>query len=134
MVGCVVDNSVIVSWIFPAQATPYTERLLELAGSSTLHTAFIWPAEFANVASVMVRRGLLSEAQGEDMLRMADTLNLITDRTPPDIATLYRTSRRHALSVYDAAYLELAMRLDLPLATRDASLEKAARALDLFLT
>ena len=133
MVDFVVDNSVAIAWIYPAQASDYTERLLELAGSAVLHTAFIWPAEFANAASVLVRRGTLSESLGEEMLRMVDTLRLTPDKTPPDTASLYQLSRRHALSAYDAAYLELALRLKLPLATRDTSLEKAAQSLSLFM-
>jgi len=131
--ACVVDNSVVVSWMYPAQATPYTERLLETTADSTLHTAFIWPAEFANAASVMVRRAILTEELGVEMIRMADALSLTVDRTPADLGSLYRISRRHGLSVYDAAYLELAVRLRLPLATRDLALEQAARSLELFL-
>lgn len=133
MVACVVDNSVVVSWIYPAQATDYTERLLETTGASPLHTAFVWPAEFANVASTMVKRGILTDDLGAAMLRMAETLALTVDRVSPDLGGLYRVSRRHDLSVYDAAYLELAVRLNLPLATRDAALARAARALDLYL-
>lgn len=54
MVAFVVDNSVVVAWLYPSQATAYTERLLEISAASTLHTAFIWPAEFTNAASAMV--------------------------------------------------------------------------------
>jgi predicted nucleic acid-binding protein len=129
----VIDNSVVVSWLYPAQAAPYTEALLERVGGGALHAAFIWPAEYANTAAVMVRRGLLSEAQGEDMLGLAARLNLSIDAVPPDPMALYRLARQHALSAYDAAYLELALRLKLPLATRDSALERAARAHDLFL-
>ncbi len=132
--ACVVDNSVVVSWVYPAQSTKYTERLLETTAEGTLHTAFIWPAEFANAASVMVRRAILTDELGVEMIRMADALSLTVDRTPADLGSLYRLSRCHGLSVYAAAYLELAMRLRLPMATRDAALEKAAKSLDLYLT
>lgn len=133
MAAFIVDNSVAVSWIYPVQATAYTERLLEIAAESTLHTAFIWPAEFANAACTMVKRAILTDDLGSAMLRMAETLDLMVDRTSVDLFSLYRVSRRHGLSAYDAAYLELAMRLNIPLATRDGALEKAARSLDLFL-
>jgi len=133
MTAFIVDNSVVVSWIVPAQATAYTERLLEMSAAGALHTAFIWPAEFANAAGAMVRRAILTDDQGSEMIQMAETLGMVVDRTPADLPNLHRISRRHGLSAYDAAYLELAVRLTLPLATRDAALEKAARSLDLFL-
>jgi len=61
VVAYIVDNSVVVAWLYPGQATHYTERLLERSSSSTLHASFIWPAEFANAASVMVKRGILTD-------------------------------------------------------------------------
>jgi len=133
VVAFVVDNSVVVGWLYPAQATDYTERLLESSGTSTLHTSFIWPAEFANAASVMVKRSILTDDLGTAMIRMADTLSLVVDRAPADLREIYQISRRHGLSAYDATYLELAMRLNVPLATRDAALKQASQALDLYL-
>ena len=133
MVTFVVDNSVAVAWLYPGQATAYTERLLEGLAESTLHTAFIWPAEFANAASVMVKRGILTDDLGSEMIRMAETFGFVVDRAPADLSSLYQISRRHGLSVYDAAYLELAMRLEIPLATRDSALATASQALDLYL-
>lgn len=131
--ACVIDNSVVVSWLYPAQTSAYTEALLERIGRSTLHVAFIWPAEYANTAAALVRRGLLDEAQGEEMIALAGRLNLNVDRMPPASDALYRLARQYALSAYDAAYLELALRLRCPLATRDTALERAARAEGLFL-
>jgi hypothetical protein len=64
VVAFVVDNPVVVAWVYPKQATEYTEKLLEVSAAATLHTAFIWPAEFANATSVMVNRGLLLEHKG----------------------------------------------------------------------
>ena len=134
MVACIVDNSVVVAWLYPGQATAYTERLLERSGSSTLHASFIWPAEFANAASVMVKRGILTDELGAEMIRMVDAFDLVVDRTPADLRQIYQISRRYGLSAYDASYLELAIRLKLPLATRDAALKKASQSLDLFLS
>lgn len=134
MVACIVDNSVVVAWLYPGQSTAYTERLLESSGSSTLHASFIWPAEFANAASVMVKRGILTDELGAEMIRMVDAFDLVVDRTPADLRQIYQISRRYGLSAYDASYLELAIRLKLPLATRDATLKKASQTLDLFLS
>lgn len=120
--------------LYPGQVTQYTERLLERSGSSTLHASFIWPAEFTNAASVMVKRGILTDELGAEMIRMVDVFDLVVDRTPADLRQIYQISRRHGLSAYDASYLELAIRLKLPLATRDAALKKANQTLDLFLS
>ena len=132
MATVVVDNSVAGVWLYPGQATAYTERLLEGLVESTVHTAFIWPAEFANAASAMVKRDILTDDRGSEIVRIAETFGFVVDRTPADLSRLYRISRRHGLSVYDAAYLELAMRLEMPLATRDPALATANQTLDLY--
>ena len=132
MVAFVVDNSVVVAWLYAGQANAYTEHVLESSGTSTLHTSFIWPAEFANAATVMVKRGILTDSLGTAMIQMTDTLGLLVDRTPVDLRALYQVSRRFGLSAYDASYLELAMRLKIPLATRDTALMKASQTLGLF--
>jgi len=63
---------------------------------------------------------------------MAETFGFTVDRAPADLSKLYQISRQHGLSVYDAAYLELAMRLGIPLATRDTALATASQSLDLY--
>jgi len=132
VVAFVVDNSVVVAWLYAGQANAYTERVLEISGTSTLHTSFIWPAEFANAATVMVQRGILTDSLGTAMIQMTDTFGLLVDRTPVDLRALYQMSRRFGLSAYDASYLELAMRLNIPLATTDTALMKASQTLGLF--
>jgi predicted nucleic acid-binding protein len=132
MVAFVVDNSVAIAWTYPKQSTEYTEHLLDSASHGLLHTAFIWPAEFANAAHTLVNRGLLTERLGLEMIAMSHDFGFIVDKAP-DPADLYSVSRKYALTAYDAAYLELAMRLNLPLATRDAQLIEAAKSLNLYL-
>ena len=82
----------------------------------------------------MVKRGILTDELGAEMIRMVDAFDLVVDRTPADLRQIYQISRRYGLSAYDASYLELAIRLKLPLATRDAALKKASQTLDLFLS
>jgi predicted nucleic acid-binding protein len=133
VVACVIDNSVVVAWLYAAQANEYSERILEKTNVSELHTSFIWPAEFANTASVMVKRGILSQELGSAMVTMANDLRLIVDNTPPNSGELYQLDRRFNLSAYDASYLELSIRLNAPLATRDVALMKASQSLGLYL-
>lgn len=133
MVACVVDNSVVMSWVYPAQANAYTERLLDRCASAPVHTAFIWPAEFANATVVLVRRKMLREEQGYAMLALVKSIGLTVGNAPAAADSLFRLCQKHGLSAYDAAYLELALRLGLPLATRDTALVQVARSLDCFL-
>lgn len=132
MVAFVVDNSIAIAWAYPKQATEYSERLLDSASHGLLHTAFIWPAEFANAANTLVNRGLLTEALGAEIIALSHDFGFIVDKVPAP-AELYAISRKFGLTAYDAAYLELAIRLNLPLATRDADLAKAAKSLNLYL-
>jgi predicted nucleic acid-binding protein len=132
MVAFVVDNSVAIAWVYPKQSTEYTEKLLDSASHGLLHTAFIWPAEFANAANVLVNRGLLTEALGAEMISLSQDFGFIVDNVPAP-AELYSVSRKYGLTAYDAAYLELSIRLNLPLATRDTELTKAAKNLNLYL-
>lgn len=133
MVNFVVDNSVAVAWLYRGQATPSTERLLERSTGNTLHTACMWPAEFANAASGVVKRGILTDDLGSEMIQTAETFGFLVDRATADLSKLYQISRQHNLSVYDAAYLELALRLGIPLATKDKVLAAASQSLDLYL-
>lgn len=128
----VVDNSVVIAWAYPRQATAYTEALLERSGGCLLHVAFTWPAEFTNATHLLVNRGLLSEALGSEMLVLAESFGFLVERAPAP-GRLYLISRQHRLSAYDAAYLELAMRMNIPLATRDAALKAAAESIGLHL-
>ena len=88
-----------------------------------------WGLEVANVVARAEARRLVTEAQSEAFLEM-----LAGIRLSPDPATFPRSfvetlglARRYRLSSYDASYLELALRLGLPLATLDSDLLKAAR-------
>ena len=62
-----------------------------------------------------------------DILGEFEALDLVTDRTPPTARTIASMCRRYSLSAYDAAYFELATRLELPLAAQDGPLVEAAR-------
>jgi predicted nucleic acid-binding protein len=85
--------------------------------------------EIANVLWACERRKRITEADSVRFLAVLETLNIITDQQTEQHATK-RTlglARQHGLSVYDAAYLELAMRLGLPLASTDKTLRKVAK-------
>lgn len=122
----VADNSVIVGWFVASQGDADTEALLERAATEDVHVPFIWRAEFAAVLLALSHNRRLPPAKAPVILDAIDRLDLVYDASPPSSRTLVEIGRRHSLSAYDACYLELAMRLRLPLAARDAPLRKAA--------
>ena len=88
----------------------------------------IWPLEAANVLLIAERRDRLTEAQAAHFAQLLQGLPILVEEA--DVARtlgpILAVGRAHRLSAYDAAYLELAARQGLPLATQDSRLRKAA--------
>jgi predicted nucleic acid-binding protein len=119
-----------MGWCFDDEADPYTERVLGALEAGTAVVPALWPLEVANVLLVAERRRRLRRA---DVVQFLDLLEGLPVEVDPviavaDVAGISALAREHRLSAYDAAYLHLAMRERLPLATRDAALRSAARA------
>lgn len=129
----VVDNSVVVGWMLPAQATAYTRRILERVRREQIIVPSLWPIELANVMIVRKRRGAMTAAQIHGALRRIQQLKVAVDSEPIAPESLFAIGERHGLTAYDAAYLELAQRRGIPLATADNGLQRAARAAGVFL-
>jgi predicted nucleic acid-binding protein len=123
------DASVAVGWVHPAQATPETEAMLDaIAEGAILEVPALWPLEVANALTVLVRRRKLSEAERQTALGWLRALPLRIDHEMSSLAfsRLSDLAIAHDLSVYDAAYLELAERRSLVLGCNDQPLRKAA--------
>lgn len=131
MVGFVPDASVCLTWCFEDEATAWTDALLERlkAGEEALVPAH-WPMEVANALLMAVRHGRLSEEKAERFLEDLRSLPIRIDpeSTGHAFSRTLALARQHKLTAYDAAYLEVAVRSDLPLATLDDELRKAALA------
>lgn len=122
----VIDASVVASWCFPDESHPTAEMALRrLKSESAAAPVLLW-FELRNVLLVGERRGRLSETQTAQFLRHVGNLPIEIDREP-DQTTALNLARVHRLSFYDAAYLELAQRKSVPLATLDGALLDAAR-------
>lgn len=123
----VVDSSVTLSWCFDDEASAESDALLYRLGEGGAIVPVIWEYEITNVLAVAERRGRITEA---DVARRATLLRSLPIHVVRDVdpAALLDTARRHELSAYDAAYLLVAEREGLPLATRDAALAAAAAA------
>lgn len=121
----VIDASVTVAWAF-AEEHEIAERVFALAGAEAMMAPGLWWYELRNVLVLGERRGRITEQQTARFLRDVSRLAITID-TAPDESGVLTLARRHRLTVYDAVYLELALRAALPLATLDAALSAAAR-------
>ena len=122
----VADNSVVVAWFVASQGSGETEALLERAVTEDVYVPFIWRAEFAATLLAFSHNRRVPPARVSMILDAIDQLGFVNDSAPPSTRMLVEIGRRHSLSAYDACYLELAMRLRLPLAARDVPLRTAA--------
>lgn len=128
--GFVLDCSVTMAWCFDDEATSYTNGIRDSLADRRAVVPSLWPLEVANATIAGERRKRLDEARSRRFIALLEALPIDLDgetgrRAFGDIAHL---ARAHRLSAYDAAYLELAIRRGLPLATLDARLEAAATA------
>lgn len=126
----VLDASVVVAWCFEDETTPYTEHVLALLDNDTAHVPTIWPLEVANALLVAERRNRLEPADTVRFLELLRTLPIMIDTRQGErvFSAVVDAARTYALTSYDAAYLELAMREGLPLAAQDQRLIAAATA------
>jgi predicted nucleic acid-binding protein len=125
----VVDASVTFSWCFVDQASEATDRLLDLVVEHGALVPGLWFLEVGNGLVQAERRRKITAADADARLELISALPIIVDqntvgRAWNEVLGLARTER---LSVYDATYLELALRRGLPLYTRDNALAEAAR-------
>ncbi len=122
----VVDASVVGCWCFPDEADPIADVAFDQLGATTAVVPALWWFEVRNLLLVNERRGRLDAAGTAEFLADLGRLPIHIDREPDSDAIL-ALARAHRLTFYDAAYLELARRLDAPLATLDRQLAAAAR-------
>lgn len=128
--GFVADSSVGVAWAAMSQSSEAAAQLLEDVASGTPFVVpVLWMFEVANALLVLTRRKRIQPALSARARRALSRLISLLDDEAPQVAlgTISDLAEKHALSVYDAAYLELAVRRGLPLASRDADLNKAAK-------
>ncbi len=132
----ILDASVAVAWCFEDEKSNFTEGVLDLLSRGTeVFTPAIWPFEVANALLVAERRKRITIAQGTALLRRIAELPISLEPIEAGRAfeQILAVARQQNLTEYDAAYLELALRTGLPLATLDANLKQAAMLVDVSL-
>ena len=128
MTDFVIDASVALAWCFKDELTEAISQLLEQLQSGTAAVPTLWPLEVANVLALAERRSRITAAESARLIALLATLDISVDGEAPSLAfaRILDLAREGRLTVYDAAYLELAMRLGVPLATKDRALSDAA--------
>jgi predicted nucleic acid-binding protein len=131
MPAFVLDASVAISWCFPgdpAENTSYSRRVLQELSANDAIVPEIWAFEIANAIFVsFAKRGRISEQQIDEYLELLKALPIcVASRSLWDNIGLESVARRFNIAAYDAAYLGLAVRSGLALATSDADLRDAA--------
>lgn len=125
----VIDASIALTWCFSDERTPATTDVLNHVVDQAAFAPSIWPLEVLNALAVAQRRGRCSAA---DRLRLTGFLRQLPITIDEDTlhhawTTTAEFADRFRLTMYDAAYLELAHRRSLPLATLDSDLRRAAK-------
>jgi predicted nucleic acid-binding protein len=125
----VLDCSLTMAWVFPDEANASTDALRESLIDDNAVVPVLWPIEVANVLLVATRRGRITE---EEWPRIRNDLNILPidiDLESHDqvLERVLPIAAQYELSVYDAMYLELALRFGLPLASLDRKLNTAGK-------
>jgi len=123
----VLDASICGSWMLPDESHPLGVRALHRLVDEEAHVPGIWWFEVRNLLLVNERKGRGSVENTAAVLNDLKQLHIVEDTAPHSDAIL-NLAREHRLTFYDAAYLDLALRRGLTLATLDGRLAEAARA------
>jgi predicted nucleic acid-binding protein len=132
-VSLVLDSSAALAWIYGDETTEPIRRLFDLVADEGAVVPALWRLEVANSLTVAVRRGRIDWGFRRAALGDLGVLDITTDQRTDSNAwsETLNLADRFRLTVYDAAYLELAWRRSLPLATLHDELGAAGAALGL---
>jgi predicted nucleic acid-binding protein len=126
----VLDASITMAWCFEEEITPYARAVLDRLDIDAAMVPAIWPLEVANAMLVAERRQQLLPARAERFKELVTEMpiTVIPGSFVDATSIVMNAARAFRLTCYDAAYLELAMREGIPIATRDKQLVEAARS------
>jgi predicted nucleic acid-binding protein len=122
----VLDASVTITWLFTNQSTPYSESVLSYLKQNQAVVPPLWHLEITNVVLGAERKQHLTHSQCLTYLEFLGSLNIVTRDSDNSKSSLFTFAVHHKLSAYDATYLELAIKLGLPLATLNNKIRQAA--------
>ncbi len=124
----VLDASLTLAWALPDEASNYTDAVLKLIAAGKAWVPDLWPYEIANGLVMAQRRGRITAAQRalfiEELLKLP--IEVVRASSRAVLETQAALADRYSLTAYDAAYLDLALRKGVSLATQDKALSVAA--------
>lgn len=123
----VVDASIVACWLLPDEGNARADAAYARFPQDSAIVPALWWFEMRNIFITSERRGRIDPGKTSRALSLLRGLPIRMDHEP-DETTLMSLARTHHLTAYDAAYLELALRQNLPIATLDDDLTRAARA------
>ena len=128
----VLDNSVSMRWFFndgKPEQLEYANTVMAALKTTKAIVPVIWGLEVANVIAKAEAKTLVTESRSEAFLETLKELSIEVDGATlaHALSGTLQLARRYKLTAYDASYLELALRLQLPLASLDENLLKAAK-------
>jgi len=128
-VSLILDSSAALAWIFPEEKTVAVLEVFMLVAQFGAVVPELWGIEVANTLNVGIRRGRITTTNRNGILADLENLPIAVDvETGKHVwRETLALADKHRLTVYDATYLELALRLALPLATLDQDLRAAAQ-------
>ncbi|OGT20820.1 MAG: twitching motility protein PilT [Gammaproteobacteria bacterium RBG_16_57_12] len=128
----VLDNSVTMRWFFgdgKPRELAYAGKVLDAMKKTSAFVPVTWGLEAANVIAKAEAKALVTEARSGAFIEMLEGVDIEVDASTfaHALTDTLQLARRYKLSAYDASYLELALRLGIPMATLDEDLQKAAK-------
>lgn len=129
----VLDCSITMAWLFEDEATSSTDGILEALEKGNCIVPSIWSLEVANVLLIAQRKKRITAIQASGFIDALSYLPIHIDASTMSRAmhSIYALAVQEQLTIYDAAYLELAIRENIPLATKDHDLLTAAKRLQI---
>lgn len=125
----VIDSSVALAWILPDEQDARTDSLADALESAPACAPALWSLEVGNALLTAQRRKRLTDREAERLFKALEALPIEFDSAPPAkvASAVFALAKKLGLTAYDAAYVELAKRRSLPLATLDSALAEGAR-------
>ena len=127
MKGIVIDASVALAWCFPDETSDYADSVLLAVENQAVIVPAIWAVEITNALLVGERRKRIRQPEVRRFIDLMEGLRIVEDGQPfvDTVSNVLPLAREYELSAYDAAYLDVAVRHQIPIATLDGALQKA---------
>ena len=127
MKGIVIDASVALAWCFPDETSDYADSVLLAVENQAVIVPAIWAVEITNALLVGERRKRIRQPEVRRFINLMEGLSIVEDGQPfvDTVSNVLPLAREYELSAYDAAYLDVAVRHQIPIATLDGALQKA---------